>query len=53
MYGIVPKKPKDVYSDYNCGYNWTIPMLLAHNSKDIPEEWYHNKILRNNRGDTV
>ena len=28
-------------------------MLLAYNGKDIPEEWYHNKYLRNYYKDTV
>ena len=33
------KKPKDISPDYDCGYGWTISMLLAYNGKDIPKEW--------------
>ena len=32
MYGEIPKKPNDVDSDYNCGYGWTVAMLLAQNN---------------------
>ena len=31
MYSIIPKKPDNVPSDYNCGKGSTIPMLLASN----------------------
>ena len=37
MYGIVPKKPKNINSDYKCGYGWTVAMLIAYNGKDIPK----------------
>ena len=50
MYGIIPNKPKDIDSKYDCGYGWTIAMILALIGKDIPKEWKHDKLLRNNNG---
>ena len=28
-------------------------MLLAANGKDIPDQWKHDKLLKNNNGDTI
>ena len=28
-------------------------MILAKLNKDIPEEWYHNKLLKNTNEDTI
>ena len=50
MYGIIPKKPKDIDSDYDCGFGWTIGMLLTYNCKEIPEEWKHDKMICNYNG---
>ena len=35
----MPNKPKGIDLEYDCGYGWTIAMLLAYNNKDIPKEW--------------
>ena len=50
MYGIIPKKPKDIDSKYDCGYGWTIAMLLAYNGKEIHEQWEHDPLFKNNKG---
>ena len=30
MYGVIPERPDNVSSDYDCGYGWTPAMLLAY-----------------------
>ena len=40
MYGIIPQKPDNIPADYDCGYGWTVAMLLAYNKVyNIPKEW--------------
>ena len=53
MYGEIPNKPKDIDPKYDCGFEWTIAMLLAMNGKDIPNEWKHDKLIRNVNEDTI
>ena len=36
IYGEIPNKPKDIDPEYDCGYGWTVAMLLAYNGKEIP-----------------
>ena len=53
MYGIIPQKPDNIPSDYDCGYGWTISMFLAHRGVIPSQEWYHNPLLKNYNGETV
>ena len=45
MYGIIPKKPDNIPNDYDCGYGYTIAMLLASNGVIPSQEWEHKPEL--------
>ena len=53
MYGETPQKPVNVDPEYDCGYGWTVAMLLAYNGIIPPKEWIHDPNIKNKRGDTV